>query len=251
MTTESHNPLDAALDLFVFVPVGLAITAAEELPKMAAKGRSRVTTQLTMARVVGQFAVAKGRSMIESRIDQTAPPAPPARQGPPAGGPDLSYEELLGRESTNGSHRPPLRSVPSPEDGVPNVGVTDADMPGGAPASAGLTGVGLPGADRRESNGALSASVAGDLDKAAASAAASAPSGAAERSGAAEGSGAAEARTNPSSLAIPGYDSLSASQVVQRLAGLSKDELSAVGAYEEAHRGRRTILNRVNQLQGQ
>jgi hypothetical protein len=49
-------------------------------------------------------------------------------------------------------------------------------------------------------------------------------------------------------LAIPGYDSLSASQVVQRLAGLSRDELEAVGAYESAHRARRTILTRVNQL---
>jgi hypothetical protein len=50
-------------------------------------------------------------------------------------------------------------------------------------------------------------------------------------------------------LAIPGYDSLSASQVVQRLAGLSEPELAAVGAYEAATRGRRTILARVTQLQ--
>jgi hypothetical protein len=50
-------------------------------------------------------------------------------------------------------------------------------------------------------------------------------------------------------LAIPGYDSLSASQVVQRLAGLSEAELAAVGAYEAATRGRRTILARVTQLQ--
>ena len=49
-------------------------------------------------------------------------------------------------------------------------------------------------------------------------------------------------------LGIPGYDSLSASQVVQRLAGLSNDELLAVGAYETAHRARRTVLTRVNQL---
>lgn len=49
-------------------------------------------------------------------------------------------------------------------------------------------------------------------------------------------------------LAIPGYDSLSASQVVQRLAGLNSTELAAIGAYEAAGRGRRTILNRVAQL---
>ncbi len=50
------------------------------------------------------------------------------------------------------------------------------------------------------------------------------------------------------SLAIPGYDSLSASQVVQRLAGLNPAELAAIGSYEAAGRGRRTILNRVAQL---
>jgi hypothetical protein len=50
-------------------------------------------------------------------------------------------------------------------------------------------------------------------------------------------------------LAIPDYDSLAASQVVPRLAGLSADELDAVDHYERAHRGRKTILNRVAQLQ--
>jgi hypothetical protein len=49
-------------------------------------------------------------------------------------------------------------------------------------------------------------------------------------------------------LAIPGYDALSASQVVQRLAGLSSAELDAVEAYEASTRGRRTILAKVAQL---
>jgi len=52
----------------------------------------------------------------------------------------------------------------------------------------------------------------------------------------------------PPSLAIPGYDSLSASQVVQRLEGLSPGELEDVRAYEATHRHRRTILHRVEQL---
>lgn len=49
-------------------------------------------------------------------------------------------------------------------------------------------------------------------------------------------------------LVIPGYDSLAASQVVPRLTTLSPDELGAIGSYELANRGRRTILNRVKQL---
>ena len=52
----------------------------------------------------------------------------------------------------------------------------------------------------------------------------------------------------PTALAIPGYDALSASQVVERLAGLSGDELAAVREYETGHRRRRTILGKIEQL---
>jgi hypothetical protein len=49
-------------------------------------------------------------------------------------------------------------------------------------------------------------------------------------------------------LAIPGYDTLAASQVVRRLDDLADDELAAVQDYERAHRGRMTILSRIAQL---
>ena len=49
-------------------------------------------------------------------------------------------------------------------------------------------------------------------------------------------------------LVIPDYDELSASQVVERLDGLPAGELDAVRAYEEAHRARRTILYKIEQL---
>ena len=52
-------------------------------------------------------------------------------------------------------------------------------------------------------------------------------------------------------LAIADYDSLAASQVIPRLAGLVASELEAVRAYEAAHRGRKTILGKVAQLQGE
>jgi len=54
---------------------------------------------------------------------------------------------------------------------------------------------------------------------------------------------------DPASLAIPDYDSLSASQVVPRLEGLTADELEQVRAYEAGTRGRKTILNKIAQLQ--
>lgn len=58
-----------------------------------------------------------------------------------------------------------------------------------------------------------------------------------------------EPSPDPDELAIPGYDSLSAFQVVPRLEGLGGDELEAVRQYEHATRGRRTILSRIAQLQ--
>jgi hypothetical protein len=56
--------------------------------------------------------------------------------------------------------------------------------------------------------------------------------------------------SSSSLLAIPGYDTLSASQVVPRLEGLSPEELEAVAAYEQATRARKTVLTRIDQLRG-
>lgn len=71
-----------------------------------------------------------------------------------------------------------------------------------------------------------------------------------EDPGPVSGNGHAPAAPSADELAITDYDSLSASQVVTRLEGLSVAELEAVRAYESAHRGRKTILNKVAQLQG-
>jgi hypothetical protein len=61
--------------------------------------------------------------------------------------------------------------------------------------------------------------------------------------------GHAPARSESSAhLPIPGYDALSASQVVERLAGLGADDLASVRDYEGAHRNRRTILGKIDQL---
>jgi hypothetical protein len=97
----------------------------------------------------------------------------------------------------------------------------------------------------------------GLVDDAAASDAASDAAATPERTAAADaglgsvsGNGHGPPGPDVSELAITDYDSLSASQVVTRLEGLSADELEAVRAYESAHRGRKTILNKVAQLQG-
>jgi hypothetical protein len=166
------------VDYLVYAPVGLAATVVEELPGLVEKGRSR----LTMAKTIGQFAVAMGRQQVEKMINDRqsarsaakAPPAPPAEQ--PARRREAAEVTTL---HTRGR---PQHHESSDTDRIPS------RPPGGAPAA------------------------------------------------------------SPASLAIPGYDALAASQVVQRLAGLSEEELEAVREYEEATRGRRTILGRIEQL---
>jgi hypothetical protein len=51
-------------------------------------------------------------------------------------------------------------------------------------------------------------------------------------------------------LPIAGYESLPALNVVQRLATLHPDEVELVRQFEQANRARRTILAKIDQLQG-
>ncbi|HEY8526143.1 MAG TPA: hypothetical protein VIL48_14325 [Acidimicrobiales bacterium] len=116
------------------------------------------------------------------------------------------------------------------------------DEPGPPGAGSAADGDAGPGA----------ASAAGSGAGAAASATASTGAGAGSATAAPAGDGGAAAEPaapTAGELAITDYDSLSASQVVTRLAGLSGDELEAVRRYEAAHRGRKTILNKIAQLQ--
>lgn len=59
------------------------------------------------------------------------------------------------------------------------------------------------------------------------------------------------APTNPgptvdaTTLAIPDYDGLAASQIIERLEGLDPTELDAVDRYERATRARRTVLGKI------
>jgi hypothetical protein len=174
--SEKKSRLEQALDLLLYAPLGLALTAREELPRLVEKGRKQVSEQATTARVMGEYALQEGQRDLERRAKQIA-------------------DTLGGLTSTR---RPtPRRVVPAP----PPAPVTPPAP--AAPVPPPFTPPATPTTPRPSDDG----------------------------------------------LAIPGYDALSASQVVQRLAGLSGDELEAVRAYESATRGRKTILHRVDQLQ--
>ena len=172
--SEQKKPLDQAVELAVFAPIGFALEARRLLPSFVERGRA----QVNMAKVVGQFAVTTGQAEAAKRVARVQEQA----------------EALLNEFGL----------------GTAPVGAT-------APAS-----------DEPEVE-----------SEAATPAAPVVASTAPLRSSAAS-----------ADLPIADYDSLAASQVIPRLEGLSGDELAAVASYEEAHRGRKTILGKVAQLRG-
>jgi hypothetical protein len=179
VTDDERSPLDglveAAVDLFVYAPIGLFFEAPSLLPKLAEQGRVHANN----ARLFGQFAVRHGEAEVRRRME----------------GVEAQAEGLLRMFGLLPEDEPPGREPAAERPGV-SVGAV------------------APRARPEAGNGQAPAGPAVD------------------------------------SLAIPDYDSLSASQVVTRLEGLSPEELEAVRAYESEHRGRKTILNKVAQLQG-
>jgi hypothetical protein len=189
---NDKNPVEQAIELLVYAPLGLALDARELMPKFIERGRN----QVTVARMIGKFAVSQGQavagkhlSTVEQQVQAT-----------------LESFGLV----PSGSNGPATAAPSAPAEGAPNlVAVPDVVEP-------------TPAADLTPH------ALAPDEDPIDVTAA---PEPAA------------------SSLAIPDYDSLAASQVIPRLAGLSADELDAVRQYESLKRGRKTILSRITQLQ--
>ncbi len=69
----------------MFAPVGLALTAVEDLPALATKGRERVELELSNARVVGRFMVSRARREIAGRLGTAR--ERPARSADESGSP--------------------------------------------------------------------------------------------------------------------------------------------------------------------
>jgi hypothetical protein len=227
---DERKIADELLDYLVYAPVGALLTLVEDLPALANKGRSRVQGRLMVARSLGQFAVSIGHRRVQSVVKERVRPARPgARPASPAdatGEFDSAAEVIRVDEARRGG----VARGGSPADGT-----SSKTAPGPAPKKA----------PARARSAATPAAQGSDLAPVAPS-----PAGAVKASvkAASTSAGAGQASTSAGSLAIPGYDSLAASQVVQRLGGLTLAELEAVGAYEAATRGRRTILGRISQL---
>ena len=70
--TEHRSPLDQVLDLVLYAPVGFVVTAGEELPRLIERGRAQMSGQVSVARLVGRFAVAQGQREAGKVVQQAS-----------------------------------------------------------------------------------------------------------------------------------------------------------------------------------
>ena len=228
---EEPSLSDRLLDLFVFLPTGVAVTVAEELPRLAERGRERLGVHVNSARAVGEFAVTAGGQELKRRSSARARPSGGPTGTGAAGRPRPAADGA--RPARAGTTR--LRTIPYPEDRQPTAPpAATAPATPATPATPTTPTAATGPATTSPAEPTAPAAAATGVPTAASPVAPQAP---------------VDAHVpEVASLAIPAFDTLSASQVVQRLDGLSRAELVAVRAYETSTRGRRTILSRVDQL---
>ena len=207
---DPSSPLERVLDLTVYGPIGLAITARKVLPQLVEAGRRQVESQLTLARTLGRLAVNQGSRQGGDVLRRVTEQAETVLVG-------LGLVPDARRDEDAAGHTRPHAN--------------GGDRATGETANATATVAGGLAEDvpRNEP-------VPGRLPP-------KPPEPAAPAAGT-----TATAATGSAQLPIPGYDTLSASQVVQRLPGLTPDELEAVRLHEVAGRSRKTVLLKVAQL---
>jgi hypothetical protein len=219
--SQQQNPLERAVDLFVFAPLGVAMFAKDTVPTFLKMFVSRGQTEMqhrkksladhaNQYRAVGRFAVKYGgpevRRTATDKFDGARKLAEETFTG-------LVVPRLPGQGPTP---EPAPAPVPKPAKVVkPKPAKETAGAQ--APAKAKTAKVKTAPVTKKITPVSATAPV--------------------------NGSAVAEP-----ALAIPEYDQLSASQVVERLDGLTPSELDEVRAYELAHRGRSTILGKIVQL---
>ncbi len=207
------------LDLFVYLPAGVLLTAVEDTSEAVAKGRTRVDQDLRNAQVVGRFAVELGWRQLKSQIESLANEA---RDAAASRGLAEQPRGPEGKAAT--THAPAEASRPE----NPGAERSRPEKPHAGPSHR--------EAPHRETSHR------------------EAPHRETSHREAAHpetGRRAAVAPRDPEvDRATPDYDILAASQVVRRLDGLDHDELRAVLRYERGTRARLTILQRAEQLLG-
>jgi len=206
---DEKQPVEKAVELFVYAPVGMACYFRDMLPSM-----------------MGIF-VARGKREVQSHLPGRAPTPPTPPPVPPEVKRRIDESVGAARYMAEGG-----------------LGVAREVAGSGIDVAREVAGSALAQFLALRANGTAtsprSESVTAEqpAPEPPAAAAPSPPPDAA-RSGDVPSSDA---------LPIPDYDELSASQVVERLEGLDHESLEAIRRYESEHRGRNTILGKIAQI---
>jgi hypothetical protein len=217
---DDKQPVEKAVELLVYAPVGAACYFRDMLPSM-----------------VGIF-VARGKREIGSH---RTPPAPPPSPVPPEVKRRIDESVGVARYVAGGGLGV-ARDVAGSGLGVAR------DVAGSALAQ--LLAMRANGTGTTPEEAAPSAPAS---ERSAPSGASAAPPGPSEPPAPPQVAWNTESAPTPDvpsveALPILNYDELSASQVVERLAGLDRESLEAIRRYETDHRGRNTILGKIAQL---
>ena len=219
---DDRQPVEKAVELFVYAPVGVALYVRDMLPSM-----------------MGIF-VSRGKREVQAHLPghKPAPPTPPPV--PPEVKRRIDESVGVAKYMAEGG-----------------LGVARDVAGSGIGVAREVAGSALAQFLAMRANGTPMAEEAAArlADEATASAPATAPAAPTPAPPAAPASAPSAAEVSwqtevPSSdaLPIPDYDELSASQVVERLEGLDRESLDAIRRYETEHRGRNTILGKIAQL---
>jgi hypothetical protein len=115
---DDPPPLQRALDIFVFAPVGVALTVAEDLPGLVAKGRQRFETDVRNARVIGQFVVTHGQREVMTRVGKLFHGADTTEQDAGAAGDAPKTPGAPGSDHPVVAPAAAPKPAPDPADGV-------------------------------------------------------------------------------------------------------------------------------------
>jgi hypothetical protein len=214
---DEKPPIDRALDLFVYAPVGVALYVRDMFPSM-----------------MGIF-VSRGKREVKSHLglQEPAPPAPVAATADVARrvgeGMGLARGVAeggfgLARDITGNA----LQGLLALRNGGLSAPPRDPESAAFEPSASESGGAAAEDDDEHDTVVPFSYRP--------------------PASGATADSPRPAGTPSVESLSIPDYDELSASQVIERLEGLDRESLEAIRAYESGHRGRNTILGKIAQL---
>ena len=227
--TDHKDRIEHTLEVLVLAPIGVGLYLKDMGPTFmnmfVARGRAevdrrqaQVQQRTTTAKSICQVALTFGVPMVRQRVEREVDSARQRAQ--------TFLGSIPGVDTTG--PKPAPKSTPAPKDTTPPKDTTrpTTARPPTRPSPVASPAAEHPSTNKSHTNGAGTNGTAITPDAVTTNGSASAGD----------------------SLPIPGYDALSASQVVERLAGLSSAELDAVRSYESAHRNRRTILGKIDQI---